>query len=89
MKKPGMSFEKHEQIGGQLARIYAELLNISVELSQVYPLSSGVPYRMDQAERWLAKLRTRLDSCLFEEHGHNQLPIEKYYFPGGPHEKLV
>jgi hypothetical protein len=82
--KPGLSIERHQAIGLELARIAAQLTTLSCEIGNAYPLKSRVGRlvngpRLFQA---LSELRFSLEDCLYNEHPGCTLN-GVYYPPSG------
>ena len=81
--KPGITFERHQEIGADLKRIYDALLDYSVELSVAYPLSGdrGKPYReLRKAVHAMMNVRSDLEENYFREHPE-KAHVHTYY-PG-------
>ncbi|MFJ2279259.1 hypothetical protein ACIOEZ_34485 [Streptomyces sp. NPDC087866] len=73
MTKPRLTFEEHDQLGGQLAAIRRELRLISLKLSNAYPRSgreSEPAKKVEEARQVLTVALHRLEDRLYEEHPH-------------------
>ena len=67
-KKPRFTKEQHEKIGQELVIIRNRIIQISVEISGAYPVSTGITGLATTANKYIDELRNRLDSCVFEEN---------------------
>ena len=67
-KKPGYSFEQHDNLGKDLQSMRDKLLSISVDLSKAYPVKAKVSNLASRASYAIDTLRNELDSLIFREH---------------------
>ena len=95
-RKPGLTFERHREIGLELARIRDQLTELMCEIGNAYPKASE-PARIAQTvTRPLDRLRSTLESRMFAEHqGNNEATTHVYYpspearRPGGHQPQIV
>lgn len=69
--KPGITFERHIEIGRRLAAIRDELLTLSVEVANAYPRSgerAKFGRRLDTALNAVDSVRCVADSVVYGEH---------------------
>ncbi len=67
MTKARFSFEKHKDVGSRLTAIRNELLELSVEIRNAYPLKSKVYRLSHKAVEAVDELGSALDGQLFED----------------------
>lgn len=80
-KKPGLSFERHQEIGPELKHINERLRQISTELSAAYPFSGELsrPYKnLRAAVNAVSDARAHLEHNYFKEH-RGKAHFETYY----------
>ncbi|MEU6054193.1 hypothetical protein ABZ829_27705 [Streptomyces xanthochromogenes] len=71
MTKPRLTFEEHDQLGGQLAGIRRELHLLNIQLSNAYPMSGreSVPAKkIAEARQILGEALSHLEDRLYDEH---------------------
>lgn len=71
MTKPRLTFEEHDQLGGQLAAIRRELHDLNMQLLRAYPRSgteAKPAKRIEEARRTLGEALHALENCLYDEH---------------------
>jgi hypothetical protein len=72
--KPGLSLERHKEIGMELAQIHNRLVQIAVEVSNAYPVKSKAGQAADafftlgRGTIYVDKLRFALENEMFTEH---------------------
>lgn len=82
-RKPGLSLERHQQIGLELARIADRLTELSVEIGNAYPVNSPV-YRLAMRpgpDEALFRLRAALENRMFGEYPDDPRATVQVYFP--------
>ena len=67
MTKPRFSFERHKDVGSRLRAMRSELIELSVEIRNAYPLKSKVYRLSDKPVEAIDQLRSALYSQLFED----------------------
>ena len=82
-KKPGISFERHQEIGAELKEMSERLVKLMVEFGNAYPLSG----REGKAHSYLSKARHAItDARAFAEETYFREHREKAdlntYYPG-------
>ena len=82
MTKPGLTFDRHVEIGRCLYRIREELVRVSVELEDAYPLSARFPQAVNRARVALDRARDAGDVQLREE-SPDETHVGVYYPAGG------
>lgn len=61
-RKPGVSAERHQELGAELAAIHDRLLVLGVEIQNAYPRSSAAAREAAKMESALFRVRTALES---------------------------
>lgn len=80
--KPGLTLDRHREIGVRLKTIRDELMSLSIDIGRVYPLDGKVGRAASRLYGELDKLRCALDDAGFIEHG-DDFSIHVYYGRGG------
>lgn len=66
-KKKLLTFEEHQEIGRTLSQMDRDLVHISVQLANAYPINLGYLKKIDRITNELLKLRSKLDTVVYEE----------------------
>jgi hypothetical protein len=61
MRRPGLTKERHEEIGPELARIEDRLITLGVEIANAYPKNSRLSRFAIKMNNALGTVRCRLD----------------------------
>jgi len=94
--KPGLSIERHQEIGLELARVRDQLTALACEIGNAYPKASEAGRIAQTMTRPIDRLRGALESRMFAEHqGDGEATTHVYYpspetrRPGGHQPQLV
>ncbi len=63
-KKPGFSWERHLEVGKQLKTISGQLLKLSTEIANTYPIQSKATRRAKSAYKKVLDLRCEMDNVV-------------------------
>jgi hypothetical protein len=89
-RKPGLSLERHREIGRELADISDGLVRLAVEIGNAYPRSSNVGRAVSNRTsrsirplcRDIDKLRSELEDQLMREHPNiSDSELTEVYYP--------
>ena len=61
MRRPGLTKERHEEIGPELARIAGRLTTLGVEIANAYPKNGRLSKFAIKMDKALNTVRSRLD----------------------------
>lgn len=78
MAKPGLSYERHVEIGQQLFEMQEELTHLVTEIDNAYPLSARYSIAIRRAASALSGARSEGDSQLARDH-RDQFDPAVYY----------
>lgn len=70
-RKPGLSFERHQEIGNELKRMQRVITSLCVEFGNAYPISGRMarPYKaLDKVDKYLSEARCWAEENLAKEH---------------------
>lgn len=74
-RKPGISLERHAEIGAEMARVHDWLVELSCEIANAYPRDQKVvraAHRLGSLNARpsdLDHLRSELENAMYAEHG--------------------
>lgn len=80
-RKPGLSFERHQEIGEELKRMQRFITSLCVEFSNAYPLSGRMarPYKsLSKVDHYLSEARCWAEENLATEYP-DQFTTDIYY----------
>lgn len=80
-KKPGLTLERHQEVGAELREMYHRLQSLAVEFSHAYPMSDGAYQELNKAVKALGSVRSGAEDNLFREH--RDRATTKVYYGGG------
>jgi hypothetical protein len=87
MKKRGLSFDRHKEIGKKLSEIDDYLTHIACEIGNAYPLNirNGKPFRaLGKTRSGFSMLRSELEELFYKDCPDQ---ASKYiYYPGAQRE---
>lgn len=80
-KRPGFTFERHQQVGRELQDTDRKLGSLFVSVSEAYGPSSNISKAAAKAAKYVSRLRSELDSAVCGEHPEksNKEVISCYY----------
>lgn len=85
-KKPGLTFERHQEIGAELKEMYNRLQSLAVEFSHAYPRSNSAYRELCKATEALGGARSGAEDNLFKEH--TDRATTKIYYGGQEGHKV-
>jgi hypothetical protein len=68
MAKPGLSLQRHLDIGRRLRELQQELTHLTVEVGNAYPLAAKFPQAIRRTSEALSRARSEGDNQLSDEH---------------------
>lgn len=68
MPRAGLPFDRHQQLGRDLADLGKRLDDLRGELDRAYPTAQVLPSRMKELTRALQLLREELEERLWADH---------------------
>lgn len=71
--KPGLSIDRHQMIGAELAWIHERLTKLGVEVANAYPVNSKTSRLALRVTGPLDDLRSVLEDEMFREHAGRDL----------------
>jgi phosphoenolpyruvate-protein kinase (PTS system EI component) len=69
MVKPGISIERHIEIGVYLSEMHAEIQTLACEIENAFPRSSKIDTKFRSLTESLLRLRSNLEDLGFSAHG--------------------
>lgn len=80
-RKPGLSFERHCEIGQQLAAIQEQITSLHVEVGNAYPQGEKLVNMLYRVGDELGKVRSRADDIVLSVFPEACVHV---YYPGEP-----
>jgi hypothetical protein len=83
-KRPGFTFERHQQVGEELKEIDRKLGSLLVSVCEAYGPSSKQSKAAEKAAKGVSRLRSELDNAVCGEHPEKtDKEVISCYYPLG------
>ena len=80
-RKPGLSLERHKQLGPELAEIQAYLARLQCEVGNAYPRTTKALRDLKRAEDALEVARRAMENLMFDIDPEMPAEANRIYFP--------